>query len=304
MGEFRNMKIAGFFIAALFVYIGFFVMSGTQVGSFFKAASLIFALGPFFYEKIVISQREKQMTESFVEFIRSLVSSVKSGMPIPQAIMFVSRDDFGVLSPYVKTMANKISWGISLTKCLESFAESTKISTIQKNIHVILQAEKSGGFIEDVLDNVTQTLRLNQRLRARRRMTIQAQIGQSYVIFVIFLVVLIIIKNYLLPYMIESGQENTGDDEMSISILGGSGADSSMKELFEDVKIDFTSPFALIMSVIKWLGSIQGVFMSLSLMQGFFSGLVLGQLAEGSPYAGLQHSFIMMSIGLIVLTIV
>lgn len=303
MGEFRNVKIAGFFIAALFIYIGFFVMSDTQVGSFFKAASLIFALGPFFYEKIMISQKEKQMTESFVEFIRALVSSVKSGMPIPQAIMFVSRDDFGVLSPYVKTMANKISWGISLTKCLESFAESTKISTIQKNIHVILQAEKSGGFIEDVLDNVTQTLRLNQRLRARRRMTIQSQIGQSYVIFVIFLVVLIIIKNYLLPYMIESGQENV-DDEMSISILGGSGADSSMKELFEDVEIDLASPYHFIMSVIKWFGSIQGVFMSLSLMQGFFSGLVLGQLAEGSPYAGLQHSFIMMSIGLIVLTIV
>lgn len=304
MNEFKNLKIGGLLGAILFIYFGHFYFVETRIGAFLKAMALILLLGPFFYEKVVKSQRERQMTEAFVEFIRSLVSSVKSGMPIPQAIMFVARDDFGILSPHVKTLANKISWGIPLGKCLESFALSTKISSIEKNVHIILQAEKSGGYIEDVLDNVTHTLKLNQRLKARRRMTIQSQIGQSYVIYVVFLVVLIIIKNYLLPYMIDSNAENQMDDEMSVSILGGGGANPEMQKLFEEVIFDFSSPITIIISIVLWFKSIEGIFMSLSLMQGFFSGLVLGQLAEGSANAGMQHSFIMMSMGLIVLTII
>src|SRR3989338_6946298 len=39
---------------------------------------------------------------------------------------------------------------------------------------------------------------------------------------------------------------------------------------------------------------VAGLFLGLLLVQGFFTGLVIGKLAEGSLYAGIKHSFIMM----------
>lgn len=307
MVENINSKLSGFFVASLLIYLSVMYFPDTRVGAVLRALAIVSVMAPFFYQKIVFARREREMSEKFVEFIRALVSSVKSGMPIPQAIVFVARDDFGVLTPYVKALANKITWGISLTKALEYFAESTKIPSIMKNVHIILQAEKSGGYIEDVLDNVTQTLKLDNRLKARRRVTIQSQIGQSYVIYIIFIVVLIVIQNYLVPYMVDYSDE--GNDEVttesnSLFAGGEGGTDASIVKLFSPVEIQYTSISDFIFSIIDWIKSIEGVFMSLSLMQGFFSGMVLGQLAEGKPGAGLQHSFIMMSIGLVVLSFI
>ena len=42
---------------------------------------------------------------------------------------------------------------------------------------------------------------------------------------------------------------------------------------------------------------LQRIFLHLTIVQGFFSGLVAGKMGEGSTSAGLKHSAIMMIIG-------
>ena len=43
------------------------------------------------------------------------------------------------------------------------------------------------------------------------------------------------------------------------------------------------------------------IFLHLTLVQGFFSGLVAGKMGEGSVSAGLKHSLIMMLLGYVAL---
>jgi flagellar protein FlaJ len=43
------------------------------------------------------------------------------------------------------------------------------------------------------------------------------------------------------------------------------------------------------------------IFLHLTLVQGFFSGLVAGKMGEGSISAGLKHSLIMMLLGYVAL---
>jgi len=43
------------------------------------------------------------------------------------------------------------------------------------------------------------------------------------------------------------------------------------------------------------------IFLHLTLVQGFFSGLVAGKMGEGSVSAGLKHSLVMMLLGYVVL---
>jgi flagellar protein FlaJ len=45
----------------------------------------------------------------------------------------------------------------------------------------------------------------------------------------------------------------------------------------------------------------QRIFFHLSLIQGFFGGLVAGKMGEGSISAGLKHSLVMMLLGFVAL---
>jgi flagellar protein FlaJ len=47
--------------------------------------------------------------------------------------------------------------------------------------------------------------------------------------------------------------------------------------------------------------NLRRIFLHLTLVQGFFSGLVAGKMGEGSVSAGLKHSLIMMLVGYVVL---
>jgi flagellar protein FlaJ len=47
--------------------------------------------------------------------------------------------------------------------------------------------------------------------------------------------------------------------------------------------------------------NLQRIFLHLTIVQGFFSGLVAGKMGEGSINAGLKHSVIMMTIGYLAL---
>jgi flagellar protein FlaJ len=42
---------------------------------------------------------------------------------------------------------------------------------------------------------------------------------------------------------------------------------------------------------------LQRIFLHLTLVQGFFGGLVAGKMGEGSVSAGLKHSLVMMLLG-------
>jgi flagellar protein FlaJ len=48
---------------------------------------------------------------------------------------------------------------------------------------------------------------------------------------------------------------------------------------------------------------LERTFLHMTLIQGFFGGLVGGKMGEGSVYAGLKHSLIMMILGYIALRV-
>ncbi|MBI2142605.1 hypothetical protein HYU15_03930 [Candidatus Woesearchaeota archaeon] len=52
-----------------------------------------------------------------------------------------------------------------------------------------------------------------------------------------------------------------------------------------------------------WLISLYGIFLMMSMIQGFFAGVVLGKLAEGDLTSGLKHSLVMMTAAFIIITV-
>ncbi len=281
------------FTLALSLFIILFDFFSLRQSIFFVpviAAAVTIGWLPFWLDIFAEKRRQKELESRFPDFVRNFTGAIKSGMPAAQSVIQVADTDYGALTPYVKKLANQIEWAIPFHKAFLNFGKETENVIIRRAIATMIQAEQAGGNIEDVLTSITDSLIQIKKIKEERKAGIHAQVMQSYIIFFVFLGIMVLIQNLLIPYMTNfaSGQD-TG-----LGITGQSSGGINF-----DAKLDFSSPAAFIGSLGGWLISLQGVFLLMSLIQGFFAGVVLGKLAEGDLASGLKHSLIMMTVAFI-----
>ncbi|MBI4438395.1 type II secretion system F family protein [Candidatus Woesearchaeota archaeon] len=238
------------------------------------------------------NRRQKELESRFPEFVRNLTGAIKSGMPASAAVIHVSGTDYGALTPHVRKLANQIDWAIPFKKAFINFGKETRNPVIRRAIATVIQAEQAGGNIEDVLYSITESLIEIKKIKEERKSSIHSQVMQSYIIFFVFLGVMIIIQNLLIPYMSKFAAGGTD----------GLGGGQGVSQITEKVDIEFSSPNAFFTSMFAWFISLYGIFLMMSMIQGFFAGVVLGKLAEGDLTSGLKHSLIMMTLAFIVVT--
>lgn len=240
-------------------------------------------------------QRQRNIEARFPDFVRYLAGAIRSGMPVSRAIVYVAKTDFGDLTPHVKKLANQIEWSIPVHKALTTFANQTGNAVIKRAIATVIEAEQAGGNIEDVLETVTNSVIEIKKMKQRRRASIHSQVIQSYVIFVVFLIVMIVVQNLVVPYVTSMGEGERGlGEESVISPIGG---------IVEKIDFDFGSIGGFFNSVELWFTSLRGVFLMIALIQGFFTGVVIGKLSEGQMKPGLKHSLILMTLAFFVITL-
>ena len=107
---------------------------------------------------------------------------------------------------------------------------------------------------------------------------------QGYIIYFVFLGVMVGIQKFLIPSFsgtagASAAATMSGDMDITAIMLGNTGSTAINVEDYEKM------------------------FTHLAIIQGFFSGIVIGKLAEGSVDAGLKHAIFMVIIGYTVLTI-
>ncbi len=296
--DFKGKHLTGIIISIVLLVFTFTFLVGTVIFFAFLMVSLATAILPFLLDYFAYNRKQKEIEERFPDFVRNLVSAVKSGMPLTRAIIYVSKGDYGELTFYVKKMANQVEWNIPIRRVFLNFSEEVNNPIVKRAIATVLQAEKSGGNIEDVLGSITDSLLTIKKLKQERKASIQGQITQSYVIFFIFLGVLITIQNVLIPYLSEMEASPGGADG-----FGGGQDMAALDQLRESHSFDFSTPGTFIRSVFGWFTSLAGIFVMLAVFQSFFAGVVLGKMSEGDYKSGLRHSFLMMFISVFVLGI-
>lgn len=286
-------------IGSLVLIFDFIYFLGTAWFVPLVVIAITIAWFQFWIDFFVKRARQKELETRFPDFVRNLVGAIKSGMPLGQAIEHISRTDYGSLSYYIKRLSNQISWGIPVHKAFISFANATKNSVIKRAIATVIEAERAGGNIEDVLETVTESVINIKNMRETRKAAIHGQVIQSYIIFLVFLAVMIIIQNFLIPYMLGMEMEIVPGFE-----VGGTGLiRTGLGGIARRVSIDFSSLPALVSSFQKWTLSLNGIFLMLALIEGFFAGVIIGKLGEGELRAGLKHSIILMTIAFFVITL-
>jgi len=204
------------------------------------------------------------------------VESVKSGVPIPQSILNLRDRDFGALTNHVKKLAYQIEWGIPVKDGLNIFARDTDNKVIRRSVAIIIQAEESGGRMDDILGSVSDSVVSIERLKDERRSSTYSQIVQGYIVFFIFIGVMLMLEVKLMPMI----------QDMIKGLTGGvSGAGF------------FEAGEAAVGSELNF----KRIFLSLIVIQGVFAGLLIGKFSEGKIKYGVKHSFALVVIALLII---
>ena len=276
----NKSKIIGFVIAFIIVILSIIFLRNTDIFYFILGIAFVIAGLPFFIGLIVGGGIERKKDEVFLEFARDLVENVKAGTPISKSILNLRNKDYGVLNIYVEKLANQISLGIPIKTALETFARDLRSSTISRSVTIIGESEKAGGKIDQILDSVVISISQIGKLKKERRAAMYNLAVQGYIIFMIFIVIMIVMQYRVLPIAakLSSDESGFGVGGDQLNIVGiGSGEKVSPEEL--------SKPFIYLL-----------------LVQGFFAGLVIGKLSEGTIKAGLKHSFILVVLALLTST--
>ncbi|MAG50885.1 hypothetical protein CL621_04600 [archaeon] len=267
-------------VAGAFVILSDFVFFFSPMTRWFKpliVVGLLIISFPYIIDFFNENKRQKDIDVKFLEFVRNIVTTVKSGVSVSKAIIQISDEDYGALTPYVKKLARQIEWGFPTGEALLTFSNDTRNKVIKRSISIVIEAEKSGGNIADVLQSVTNSVVELKKMKEERKTSVYAQVVQGYIIFFVFIGIMLVLQIKLLPPLVHL----TG-----ISLAGFGGA-------FEGMGAAEAPTMNLDM-----------VFMGLILIQGFFIGVMIGKFSEGSLKFGLKHSLALMVIGYLIFSVV
>lgn len=263
----------GMGIASAIIISSLFLIK-TNIFFFLIGVGVLIGASPFVISIIKETKAASEKEEMFIEFSRNLVESVKTGTPISKSIINIRDKQYGLLSPHIKKLSNQINMGIPLNEALKVFSRDVNNKAISRALTLIGQAEKEGGDIGEILESVAGAVNLSDKLKKERKSVISTLVVQGYIIFFVFIVIVLVMQLKIIPMV--SSISNIG----SLGSLTGGGIPSSVglgvsaggSESQKDIGVSF---------------------LYLLLVQGFFSGLAIGKLAEGNIKSGIKHSFIL-----------
>lgn len=279
--KFKKKYLIGIALG-IFVFIGdfflFFDFASMKVTARWFYPVLIVGLNviwsQFWMDFMGELKRQKRVEEKFLDFVRNLEGTVKSGIPIPQSILQASTKDYSELNPHIHKLANQITVGIPIHKALNTFAEDTGNITVKRAIAIIIEAEASGGDIQKVLESVTSSVVSVKKLKEEQKSEAYSQIVQGYIIFIVFIGIMLLLQLKLFPKLVEMGS-GLGGAGLDLG-FGGGGGGSSM--------------------------NLDRVFFAMIMVQGFFAGIMIGKFSEGTIKQGIIHSLVLMTLGALIIT--
>ena len=186
-------------------------------------------------------------------------------MTLPTAVHLVAAAEYGTLTPHIRKLDNEMSWGVGFVDALYRFGKSLGTTLADRSVDLIAKASKAGGDVSEVLRAAAKDTFETVNLQAERSNGMLIYVVIVLVSFAVFLFVIAILVSSFLTTMATAG-----------AAAAGSGAQGFMGKI--DIFI------------------YKRLFSHAAMLQGFFSGLVAGQMGEGRFVSGLKYSALMLLI--------
>lgn len=175
----RQIEMAGLHITARTFWIASAVTAvACGFGTFLYVQNLLFValaafaggLGlPRWALRFLKNRREKAFTREFAPAIDIIVRSVKSGLPVNEALKVVGDEIPDPVGGEFHTLVENLKVGLTMEQALKRMYE--RMPTAEVNFFAIVMTiqQKSGGNLSEVLSNLASVLRDRKRLQGKIR---------------------------------------------------------------------------------------------------------------------------------------
>jgi len=276
--------------AAILMLIGvIFFNSNPGLMANFILLGLVVGAVPYFILSYFEYQKIKVIEDQLPNFLLDLAEAQKAGMSLPKALKIVSNTDYGRLTPEIKKISDQMSWGIPIQDALERFGwKMRKSHMIRRVVRILIESYESGGDIRKTMETTAEDITAVKDAEKERKSMMFQHVMVMYAIYFIFIGIIIGLSGTLIP-MLEMNVDS--------SQMGGI--------------LSFQDPCSGVVGIGGLACSIYGfvckmfalgtgatcyyhaLFLLMVVVQGIFTGLVAGQIGEGSIIAGIKHSLIM-----------
>lgn len=271
------------------VAIGLLVGDVSVTGNLIILAVFITVI-PYFLYRYSRLLWLRAVENQFPNFVRDLADTMRSGMSMPEAIGALSKSNYGKLTAEVRLMQNRLSWGTPLFRVFEIFRKKTRKSRlIDEALNIIFQSYESGGNIVSTLEAIAEDMLVLKEVETERASMVNQHVMIMYGVFFMFLAVAIIIIFIMIPIIESQPLPTAGQGTLGFEFSDPCAAASVFPcGLFGGI--------AAMLDVEPGVGAYYiPLFFMVTIIQGLFTGLIAGQLGEGSVVAGTKHSLIMVA---------
>jgi flagellar protein FlaJ len=260
---------------ALLFFIGGFLFSVRSYGiqvlfkstlvDDFAVFAVLIAIVPIALLDLKEQWRISSLENGLPNFFRDLAGMNDSGMTLPNAVHLVAAAEYGTLTPHIRKLDNEMSWGVGFVEALYRFGKGLGTPLADRSVDLIAKASKAGGDVSEVLRAAAKDTYEVVNLQQERSNNMLIYVVIVLVSFAVFLFVIAILVTSFLSTMATAG---------STAVASGAKGFGGIIDIF----------------VYKRL------FSHAAMLQGFFSGLVAGQMGEARFVSGLKYSAMMLLI--------
>ena len=203
----------------------------------------------------------------FSEFLLDLAEYWKVGLSMTMAISTIAEGEYGALNKQVKKMATQISWGVAFNDVLKNFTEDIPTRIVARSISLVLEANKAGGKISDVLVTAAKDAAEIKWLQKERQKGVFMYVVIIYLSYVVYIAVIAILVAVFLPPIIEAS--------VAMAKSGGGGFGGMKVRQLDKQKLVF-------------------IFYCSVIIQALGNGMMAGVMGRGKISQGLIHVWVMM----------
>jgi hypothetical protein len=269
-------------ISFLFTIFGLAIASNTADMAEYSMEYIIIA-GVFIaiLPYAIYTQIQRKTTEkyerAFSQFLFEMADAMRGGLDPTKAIIELSKTETGILSKHLKRAADAIKIGRPFDEIVTAMVRNIKSNLIQRYAALIGETSKVGGETSQVIHRTAKDMDDFIKVYHERRRQL---LGQSFIIYIAFVVLLIVLYQLLLMF--------PGLEGMDASLLGASSLDAagSQKTI---TRMDFFT--------------IKQRFFHLVLVNALGTGTIIGMFVDGNIKYGLMHSLTLLVVTVVFFTV-
>ena len=233
------------------------------------ATGFVLASYAIVYE--VGKRRTKRIERSVPDFLDRLASTNEAGTSIVESVRRITDSDLDALTPELDRTWRDVRWGSDVASAFRRLDRRVRSPLLSRTVTLITNAMSVSGELGPVLRIAADEARSTQQLRRKRGQVMVTYLIVIYISFLVFLGIIVALSVSFIP-AIEDATIGTGGGD--VSGVGG------ITDGFGEINV-----FAY-----------EQLFFHAAAIQALCSGLVAGQLGEGSVRDGVKHAVILLVI--------